>query len=73
MQKINHHNAFEVPVIVANPNSASDDNMRFWKFASELLHASIYIYDKRVDNLSIETDKMSGKMTWINSSEDKDN
>jgi hypothetical protein len=29
------------------------------------LNASIIIYDKRVENLSIETDKMSGKMTRI--------
>jgi hypothetical protein len=32
--------------------------MRFWKFASELLHTSMYIYDKRVENVFINTNIM---------------
>ena len=33
--------------------------MRFWKFASELLHTSMSIYDKRVENVFISTNSMS--------------
>jgi hypothetical protein len=32
--------------------------MRFWKFSSELLSASMSIYDKRVENMYQNTNRM---------------
>lgn len=39
---------------------------QFWRFASDLLKASMNIYDKRVENVSLTTDKVKGKIERIN-------
>jgi hypothetical protein len=65
MQKINYTNAFEVPVHVINPQATSSTNVRFWKFASELLQTSMNIYDKRVDNVYVSTNKIVGDLLRI--------
>lgn len=57
-QKINPGNAFEIPVRVIDPQLTEGSNMRFWKFASELLYASMSIYDKRVENMFLTTNRM---------------
>ena len=40
--------------------------MKFWKFASELLGASICIYDKRIENIWVDTNKIHDKLVRIN-------
>ena len=57
-QKINPHNAFELPVKVIDPLGTQSANTRFWKFASELLFASAGVYDKRVENMYQTTNRM---------------
>ena len=43
---------------VANSQLGEGENMRFWKFASELLSASMGIYDKRVEHVYLGTNRM---------------
>ena len=48
MQKINQKNAFEIPLKLADNENSNIAQTKFWKFASELLSASINIFDKRI-------------------------
>lgn len=48
MQKINQKNAFEIPLKVLDNDNVSIGKAKFWKFASELLGASMSIYEKRI-------------------------
>jgi hypothetical protein len=43
---------------VADPQLGEGRSLRFWKFASELLMASMGIYDKRVEHLFLGTHRM---------------
>ena len=43
---------------VIDPTANEGTNSRFWKFASELLFASMSIYDKRVENMYHNTNRM---------------
>jgi hypothetical protein len=45
-------------VKVIDPQASENAHMRFWKFASELLFASMNIYDKRVENVFQNTNRM---------------
>lgn len=65
MQKINASNAFEVPVRVVDPQLGGGENMRFWKFASELLSASMGIYDKRVEHVYLGTNRMFDSLVRV--------
>ena len=41
--------------------------MRFWKFASELLHASMGIYDKRVEHVFLGANRMFDSLIRVGS------
>lgn len=65
MQKINPGNAFDIPVRVIDPQLSEGANMRFWKFSSELLSASISIYDKRVEYMQQVTNRMFDNLVRV--------
>ena len=46
-------------------------NSRFWKFASELLFASMSIYDKRVENMYHNTNRMFDSLVRVHDSSKK--
>lgn len=48
-----------------DPQMNDSSNMRFWKIASELLHASMSIYDKRVENVYNNTNIMFDKLLRV--------
>ena len=56
-----------MPIQVADSNFGDNQNMRFWKFASELLSASMGIYDKRVEHVYLGANQMFDKMVRIGS------
>jgi hypothetical protein len=56
---------------VIDPQVTETTNMRFWKFASELLYASMSIYDKRVENVFQNTNKMFDNLIRIQGKPDK--
>ena len=66
IQKINQKNAFSIPIKVMQTEMSDSAPTKFWKFASELLSASMLIYDKRVENMYISTNTMQNKLIRIN-------
>ena len=72
IQKINPGNAFEVPIKVADSQVGEGQNMRFWKFASELLSASMGIYDKRVEHVYLGTNRMFESLVRVGKNKGKD-
>ena len=46
--------------------------MRFWKFASELLSASMGIYDKRVEHVYLGTNRMFENLVRVGSNNSRD-
>jgi hypothetical protein len=52
-------------VRVIDPQVTESSNMRFWKFASELLFASMNVYDKRVENMLQTTNRMFDNLIRI--------
>ena len=50
---------------MADPQLGEGQNMRFWKFASELLSASMGIYDKRVEHVFQGTNRMFDSLVRV--------
>ena len=65
MKKITQKNSFEIPLKVVENDEQFMLKTRFWKFASELLGASVSIYDKRVENTWLTANKIDSKLKRI--------
>ena len=64
-KKITQKNSFEIPLKVVENDEQFMLKTRFWKFASELLGASVSIYDKRVENTWLTANKIDSKLKRI--------
>ena len=49
-----------------DPARVHSNKTQFWKFASDILKASMQIYDKRVDNIVLRTNKVHGGIVRFN-------